>query len=240
MLVEALLVLGALKGSCDVTLAALGICSSQCDSTALATGEFSLCAKKEETKSTGTAKPTPMRECKYYVNGTIDVPTQTIITAWVEVGSRLCIGDEPVESKPVYRSVTEQLDDIFSAKAQAPVAYRESRDNPEPFEAIHFFAESSDQRQTGSLFGEAAQIRFRPVGFRWEFSDGATGYGRSNTRSFDGEGNHSAQVFVRFEVDYETGGTWHHNAAQFTLGSNLVSVRIVDPPRRTLLVDGQG
>lgn len=234
------LLAGLVRSSCDVTLAALGICSSQCDSAALATGEFSLCAKKQETKTSAASSPAPMRECKYYVNGTIDVPTQTVITAWVEVGSRLCIGDKPVESKPAYRSVTEQLDDIFSAKAQPPVAYRESSENPEPFEAVHFYAESSDQRQTGSLFGEPAQIRFRPVGYRWEYSDGATGFGRSNTRSFDGEGNHSAQVFVRFEVDYETGGVWHHNAAQFTLGSNLLSIRIVDPPRRTLLVDGQG
>lgn len=239
MLIETALILGALRSACDVTLAAMGICGSQCDESEIPNGSFSLCASKEEKKTTATPVTKPMRECKYYVNGTIDIPTQTIITAWVEVGSRLCIGDDPPK-KVVFKTVTEQLDDIFSAKAQAPQAMREGEGSVEPFQAIRFRVESETQQHSGSLFGEPAKIRFRPVSHRWDFSDGDDGYGTSITKAFGSEGAHYAKARVKFEVDYQTGGDWTYSAAEFWLSSNAVWVRVTDPPRKTLLVNFEG
>ncbi len=239
MLVELAILMGV-GGSCDATLAALGICSSQCEEAEVPSGSFSLCASKEEKSTTSKPNEKPMRECKYYVNGTIDVPTQTIITAWVEVGSRSCIGDEPIEPKVVYKTVTEQLDDIFSARAEPPVAFTDARTNPEPFEPIRLWVEVGTQQHSGSLFGEPARIRFRPEATRWEFSEGAAGYGSSVTTGFSAEGSHWARAKVRFSVDYETGGKWTFDAAEFWLGSNQINFLVIDPPRRTLLVPPEG
>lgn len=239
MLVELAILMG-LGGACDATLAALGICSSQCDDAEVPNGSFSLCATKEEKSTSAKPQEKPMRECKYYVNGTIDVPTQTIITAWVEVGSRPCIGDKPVEPKVVYKTITEQLDDIFSARAQAPTAYTDARPRPEPFEPIRLWVEVETQQQTGSLFGEPAKIRFRPEATRWDFSEGSDGYGQSVTIGFSREGENWAQAKVRFSVDYETGGKWTYNAADFWLSSNRIDFLVFDPPRRTLLVTPEG
>jgi hypothetical protein len=239
MLAE-LALLAGLGSGCDVTLAALGICSSQCEESEVPNGSFSLCASKEEKSTTSKPATKPMRECRYYVNGTIDVPTQTIITAWVEVGSRLCIGDEPVEPKIVYKTVTEQLDDIFSARAKPPVAFTDSRTKPEPFEPIRLWVDVENQQHNGSLFGEPAQIRFRAEATRWEFSEGSDGYGRAVTIGFSTQGNHWAQASVRFSVDYETGGKWTFDAAEFWLSSNRINFYVYDPPRRTLLVNPEG
>lgn len=239
MLVE-LALLAGMGSSCDATLAALGICSSQCEESEVPNGSFSLCATKEEKSTTAKPGTKPMRECKYYVNGTIDVPTQTIITAWVEVGSRPCIGDEPVEPKVVYKTVTEQLDDIFSARAQPPVAYTDGRTKPEPFEPIRLWVDVENQQHSGSLFGEPAQIRFRAEATRWEFSEGSNGYGRAVTIGFSSQGSHWAWAKVRFAVDYETGGRWTFDAAEFWLSSNRIDFTVFDPPRRTLLINPEG
>ena len=239
MLIELALLMG-LGSDCDVTLAALGICSSQCEDSDISNGSFSLCASKEEKTQSGEVSEKPMRECKYYVNGTIDVPTQTIITAWIEVGSRPCIGDEPVEPKVVYKSVTEQLDDIFSAKATPPVAQTDAPSRPEPHEAIRLWVEVDTQLHSGQLFGQSARIRFRPEATRWEFSEGVDGFGRSVTVGFSTVGNHWAQARVRFSVDYETGGDWRYDAAEFWLSSNRINFSVFDPPRKTLLVGREG
>jgi hypothetical protein len=177
-----------------------------------------------------------MRWCSYYANGTIDIPTLSVITAWVEVGSRLCIGDPIPEPKPVYRSLTEQLSDIFSAKISSPVAWRTGPDLPEPFEMVSFFVESSTKTVDGSLFGEPAKIRFRPVGFDWSFSDGKKLSGASVAKGFEEEGNAFGYAEVEYEVDYQLDGSWKYRAAAWSLTSNRVSLKIFDPPRKTLLV----
>ena len=100
MLIELSMILMGVT-SCDVSRAALGACEIDC--TSAAAGSFTVCASQGQSSvgqvptssggSSSKSKPKPQRSCQYYVNGTIDVPTIGIITAWVDVGSRLCIGD---------------------------------------------------------------------------------------------------------------------------------------------------
>jgi hypothetical protein len=225
-----------LASSCDVTKAALGGCGSSC-SAGTVPGSFSLCESKTQKKSTTSiAKPKPQRLCNYYVNGTIDIPTLTIISAWVDVGSRPCIGDPIPEPKPVVRTVTEELEDIFSARLDNPKAWLTSRSKPEVFEPVGFAVESFDVTVAGSLFGDPATIRFRPVAFNWTFSDGSKSSGDTVSRSFSQPGKAWGKVSVRYEVDYRKSGAWTMDAASWSLTSNTVHLEIFDPPRKTLLV----
>lgn len=225
-----------LASSCDVTKAALGGCGSGCSGTSSA-GSFSLCESKSQKKSSSSvSKPNPQRLCTYYVNGTIDVPTLTIISAWVDVGSRLCIGDPIPEPAPVVRTMREELEDVFSARLANPKAWLNSRSKPEVFEPVGFAVEGFDVSVAGSLFGDPATIRFRPVGFTWSFSDGSKAYGDTVSKSFSDVGKAWGKVSVRYEVDYRKSGGWTMDAASWSLTSNTVHLEIIDPPRKTLLV----
>lgn len=240
MLIESL-ALAISMSSCDVTKAALGACGTSCTSVQTAPGSFALCETTTVTtpgtsSSTRPVEPKPQRLCSYYANNTIDVPTLTIIQAWVEVGSRLCIGDIASEKPVVYKPVTEQLEDIFRASISNPRAWLLGPEDPEPFEDVGFAVEATETSVTGSLSGRAATIRFRPVFFSWTFSDGGSGQGSSVRHAFEVEGRMSARAQVRFEVDYQLNGAWSQSVASWSLGSNQVVVNVVDPPRRALLV----
>lgn len=224
--------------NCDVTKAAMGKCG-ECRSDP---GSFSLCETRTSTKPGSTAtypspspKPKPMRSCSYYANNTIDTPTLTVITSWVEVGSRLCIGDE-VPKKKVYPSITEQLEDIFSASIANPLAQYFGPRHPEPFEDFVVSVDSETQQVSGELFDNPAVIRFRAVSATWTFSDGTRSSGFSVTKNFELEGSSTAQATVGYQVDYKTGGSWVVAAASWSLSSNQLTIGVVDPPRRTVLV----
>ena len=240
MLIEALAAF-ILSSSCDVTKAALGACGASCSGIQAAPGSFSLCETTTTTRpgqsSSGAAPvPKPQRLCAYYANNTIDVPTLTIIQAWVDVGSRLCIGDEVLEKPIVYKPVSEQLEDIFRASVSSPRAWLVGPYDPEPFEEVSFDVDSAVATVSGSLSGKNATIRFRPVGFSWLFSDGSKVQGRNVTHAFQQEGEMSARALVQFEVDYQLNGAWAQAVASWSLSSNQVLVKVVDPPRRTLLI----
>lgn len=235
MLVE-LMAVAIFASSCDVTKAALGGCGAPCPGGSVA-GSFSICeSKSQESSKTSIPKPNPQRLCQYYVNGTIDVPTLTIISAWVDVGSRLCIGDQIPEPVPVVRTIREELEDVFSAKLANPKARLSSKDRPEPLEQVGFEVESFPVTVNGSLFGDPATIRFRPVAFSWTFSDGSEASGESVAKSFIEEGKAWGKASVRYEVDYRKTGAWTMDAASWSLTSNTVHLEIFDPPRKTLLV----
>lgn len=236
MLIE-FLAAAILSASCDVTKAALGGCGATCP-TSITAGSFSLCESKTQKKSSTStvSKPKPQRLCTYYVNGTIDVPTLTIISAWVDVGSRLCIGDPIPEPVVVVRTVQEELEDIFSARLANPKAWLTSRSKPEPFEPVGFTVESENSVVSGSLFGDPATIRFRPVSFSWTFSDGSRGTGDSVSKFFSEPGRAWGKASVRYEVDYKKSGSWTYDAASWSLTSNTVHLEVIDPPRKTLLV----
>lgn len=240
MLIETLMA-ALLASSCDVTRAALGVCGSSCTNVTTTPGSFALC-QTTTTTTTGSsgksnpAKPAPQKLCSYYANNTIEVPTLTIIKAWVDVGSRLCIGDKVAEKIVVYKPLSQQLEDVFRASIAAPRAWLVGPGDPEPYEEVVFEVDSAALSVRGSLSGKEATIRFRPVGVSWSFSDGETKSGKSVSHAFGLEGSMSARARVQYEVDYQLGGSWTISAAAWPLSSNEVFVKVVDPPRRALLV----
>ena len=84
MLIEILL-----AASCSIEAAALGVCKCSQDQTE---GSFEVCATERITgredvirESPATPVPKPLRLCSWYANGTIDSPTLSVITAWVQL-----------------------------------------------------------------------------------------------------------------------------------------------------------
>lgn len=244
MLVEALFGFFAMAG-CDITKAALGQCEVDCSGSQA--GSFTICASQgssSETSAPGrtkTPEPKPMRLCRYYVNGSIDQPTIGVITSWIVVGSRLCIGDAIPETSlvvpPAIKSVQSQLSEQFSADTTNPFARWEPGDELEVEEVGSFFVSAAEFQKSGRLFDKNAQIRFRPIHISWDFSDGMSGSGTGYQRSFSDIGMYRAVAVVDYEVDYKIGAeNWISNAASWSLDSNALTVLVIDPPRRTLLV----
>ena len=231
----------ALYLSCNATGAALGGCGQGCPSQTQ--GSYSICQEKEVvTKKPGTStalKPKPKRLCSYYVNGTIDIPTSSIITAWVEVGSRLCIGDpvpEPVVAKP--RTIADEVSDVFTAHAIRPFAYMNSSGEVEIGEPVGFSVNPGGGNHAGSLFGKSAEIRFWPVAVSWQFSDGQQAQGPQATVSFAEPQLIRATASVEYRIDYRyPAQSWVIGAASSSLTSNQLSLSVIDPPRRSLLRD---
>lgn len=230
-----------LASSCDITAASLGQCG--CDSSI--SGQFTLCAGiQTQAQVPGTTlpiqqKPVPLRLCSYYANGTIDVPTISVITTWVEVGSRLCIGDEVSEWTQISppRTIEDDLSDSITAVSNRPEAWWEPGDEVEFEDVATFRVSRGGMNFVSDILGESAEIRFIAVSARWVFSDGDTGSGFAVPKSFAEIGNYTAQGYVSYQVDYRIGsGGWVLNAASWELAANPLSVPVVEYPRRTLLV----
>lgn len=215
-----------------------------CDCSATSAGEFSLCAEdSSSTTDGGSTSPNQpaMRECRYFANGTIDSPTMTVITAWVPVGSRLCIGDvipEPSDSSSSWQRKQEiELREKLTAFASRPVAWWSPGGELEYQDPLQLQVQANNELVEGLLLGKAAQIRFRPVSARWELSDGQVLYGFSKSHSFASIGTFSAVAHVRYEVDYKyQSANWVFAAASWELPSNKLLIFVIERPRRTLLV----
>jgi hypothetical protein len=235
MLVE----LAILLSSCSTTGAALGICSNECPTAQGAS--YTICAERNtETRSESkVSTPKPQRLCSYYVNGTIDEPTASVITAWVAVGSRLCIGDAPpAEYVPVVKTAAEQVREAFTAYATRPFAYLDPSVEAEIAEPVSFGVHVGGGIHRGALFGSAAEIRFVSTGVIWKFSDGQSAAGQSVVVSFEEPQFLSAIATVSYRIDYRyLGSTWVLGASSASLDSNTVSLEVIDPPRRSLLRD---
>jgi len=224
MLIE----LAILLSSCSAAGASLGVCKSECPTAQGAS--YTICQERESQKTTSSKPiaPKPKRLCSYYVNGTIDIPTVSVITAWVEVGSRLCIGDQPpVPAVPRVKSVAEQAADAFTAYAIPPFAYLSPSTQAEITEPVNFGVNVGGGSHAGELFGSAAEIKFVATSVSWSFSDGQTASGRNVTVSFADPG----QIAARASVDWVVG------AGSAGLDSNSLSLEVIDPPRRSLLRD---
>jgi hypothetical protein len=238
-----LLVPFLLATGCDVTGAALGQCG--CDSNQA--GQFTLCASNQtQSQIPGSTnvlqpQPKPLRLCSYYANGTIDVPTISVITAWVEVGSRVCIGDEVSEGSYFVpaRTIDDDLSDSVTAVGDRPTAWWEPGDEVEFEEPATFRISSNSLHFSADLLDQAAQIRFTATSARWQFSDGGDGAGFAFTRSFENLGAYWAQGYVEYRVDYKIGSSsWVLGATSWELPANQLQVPVVEYPRRTLLVQG--
>lgn len=235
MLVE----LAILLSSCSATGASLGVCSAECPQ-AQGAG-YTICAERETENSSSTviAVPKPKRLCSYYVNGTIDQPTASVITAWVEVGSRACIGDPPpVQWVPVVKTAAEQVREVFSAYASRPFAYLSPSGQVEITEPVNFRVSVGGGAHSGELFGSAAEIRFIATSVTWTFSDGQAMKGSSVTAAFQDPQTITARANVTYRIDYRyLGSTWVVGASSASLDSNSLSLEVIDPPRRSLLRD---
>ena len=177
-------------------------------------GQFSVCADEVVgggAGSSGGSGEVPMRECRYFANGTIDVPTVTA---------------EEIE-----------LRDRFTALAEKPAAWWSPGSEVEFEDEIGLHVQASTEVISGVLLGRSAQIRFRPVTARWELSNGKDLFGFHRSYSFTSPGNYWAKAYVAYEVDYKySTANWVYNAANWELASNKLSIAVVERERRTLLV----
>ena len=236
MLIEILL-----AASCSIEAAALGVCECSQEQTE---GSFEVCATERITdreevsrESPATPQPKPLRLCSWYANGTIDSPTLSVITAWVPIGSRLCIGDEVPEPTKQVVSIDDEVSDVFGATSRRPFASWSPGGEVEVGVPASFFVELAAGEFAGNLLGRSATIRFEPIAARWQFSDDEAGTGFSVDRIFDSPGSLSAVAKVRVRASYQfDGGTWQQSDAEIWLSSNELAISVVEIPRRTLLV----
>ena len=236
-----LLVEFLLTASCSLDAAAIGVC--ECGAPAGA-DSFQVCATERiegredlVSRDPDDSPAKPMRLCGWYANGSIDTPTLSVITAWVPVGSRLCIGDTPATSSVKTKTFEDQVTEVFGASSRRPFASREPGSEVEVFVLADFRAELAAGEFKGTLLGQAATIRFEPVEVRWEFSDGTRGSGFSFSRSFDSRGTYTAVAKVRVKPSYRySDGDWQQSDARIWLPCNELSISVVEVPRRTLLI----
>ena len=238
MLVEIALLLASCSGSSQAS------CQTECST--LRGSSYTICAKRGSKGST-TTKPTspqtqspkPHRLGSSYVTGTIDLPTASVITAWVEVGSRLCIGDSiPLATVPIVRTIAEEATDAFTAYAVPPFAFFSPSSQVEITEPVNFGVNVGGGSHGGTLFGSPAEIRFVATGLNWYFSDGQSAGGRYVSVSFSEPQVVSAYARVSYRIDYRyPNSDWVSAAAFASLDSNRVSLEVIDPPRRSLLRD---
>jgi hypothetical protein len=225
------------------------LAASTCQPHSSTADSFTICAEKAEQSSSKTRSSTtgnvpeaePMRLCSYYLNNSIDSPTEGVITAWVPVGARSCIGDALPEPKVASKtSVVESssgLRDSLTSFSNRPFASWVPGDELEIFEFGQFDLEVNNRTTTGHLLGQTAQIRFTASSTSWYFSDSVTLSGRSVSKSFQAIGSFSAVAKVTYRVDYRMlGRNWVTNAATVSLSSNKLAIEVTEPPRRTLLI----
>lgn len=218
--------------SCDLIAAGLGVCG--CASSTTSEIEYQLCAEQRIEVEKGAPQDRPRKWCKYYSNGTIDVPTPIFIEAYVYVGSRLCIGDQPATPA---RSLEDDLRDQLQARSGKPIASWEPGGELEIDEPAFFSVDFGTRTVSGELLGRSATIRFVAVSHRWVFSDGDRGSGARVEKIFLEPENQSAQAFVRVRVDYQvSSGNWVIGALEAELASNRLDLKVIERPRRTLLV----
>jgi len=219
-------------------------CSTECST--LQGSSYTICAELDSEGGTTTKPndsqpeiPQPKRLCSYYVNGTIDIPTASVIVAWVEVGSRLCIGDSiPLNTVSIVRTVGDEAFDAFTAYAVMPFAFFSPISQVEITESVHFGVNVGGGSHGGTLFGSPAEIRFVATGVNWHFSDGQSVGGRDVSVSFLQPQVVTAYAKVRYRIDYRyPNADWVLGAAFASLDSNRVSLEVIDPPRRSLLRD---
>ena len=228
---------------------AILLAANNCQPHSSSADSFTICAEKVEQSSSrtgsrtvGTApKAKPMRLCSYYLNNSIDSPTEGIITAWVPVGARSCIGDSPPEPQVAAKASVVQssseLRDSLTSFSNRPFASWTPGEKLEIFEFGQFSVQVNNRTTTGLLLGRTAKIRFTAGSMTWQFSDSTTASGSSVSKSFQTVGAFFALAKVAYRVDYQMlGRDWVLNAATVTLSSNQLEIEVTEPPRRTLLV----
>lgn len=119
-----------------------------------------------------------------------------------------------------------RVSDLVSIPAAAPTQGMEPNGWIVVGVPINFFATASAHARSGPLLGAAAEVRFTPVGFRWDYGDGtsrtsATGGGSwaalnlpefsetSTSHVFEQPGTLSIGLVVSYAAEYRfAGGEW--------------------------------
>ena len=219
--------------SCDLIAAGLGVCG--CASNVGTEIDYKLCAEQRTSVEQAAPQDRPRKWCKFYSNGTIDIPTPVFLEAYVYVGSRLCIGDRPVVEAAT--SIDDDLRDQLRARSGTPFASWSPGGDLEIDEDGEFEVEFAGKTVTGNLLGKSATIRFTPVAYRWIFSDGERANTSRHQKSFATAASHTAQAFVRIRVDYRfSDSPWVMGALESEIPSNQLRLNVLERPRRTLLV----
>jgi hypothetical protein len=227
-----MLSLQILAASCDLIAAGLGVCG--CASSATSELDYQLCAVQKVESEQTVSQDRPRRWCKYYSNGTIDVATPIFIEAYVYVGSRLCIGDQP-QTQGV--SIDDELRGQLRARSGTALATWSPGGELEIDEIATFDVSFASKTVSGTLLDRSATIRFTAVSHRWVFSDGDRATGQRVEKSFYDPANQSAQGYVRVRVDYRfADGSWVVGAMEGEIASNRLELRVIERPRKTLLV----
>lgn len=219
--------------SCDLIAASLGACG--CASSVDSEVEYRICAEQRLSVEQVAPKDKPRKWCKYYSNGTIDVPTPLFIEAYVYVGSRLCIGDKPANNTS--RSIDDELRDQLAARSGFAIASWLPGGELEIDETAQFEVVFANKVVAAELLGREATIRFTATRFRWVFSDGERAFSAFHQKAFENAENQTAQAFVGIRVDYRfSGQPWVVGVLEAEIPSNLLLLNVVEKPRRTLLV----
>ena len=117
----------------------------------------------------------------------------------------------------------------------------------------NFFATASPYTLSGSLLGFPADVRFTPVGYRWEYGDGTSGgsatggsswaaqglpeFSETNTsHRYRETGNYAVRLTVDYTAEYRFAGlAWRNIAGTLAVPANPLAV--VAAQARTVLVD---
>jgi hypothetical protein len=145
------------------------------------------------------------------------------------------VSSPAVSTRTPSRSVTER--DEFAAQVPTP-RLTISPSAVRVGAQVEFQLSASATTNAGSLLGQAAEIRFTPIAALIATGDSATLQGFSATHRYLEVGVYSARAMVSYRVDYRIGsGNWVLNAAILESFSNSVAVQVLEPRKRTLLVD---
>ena len=234
-----MLTLTLFLAGCDLGAAALGVCGCAAQTSDVVS--YQICAGEKVTESVpseASAAPVPLRHCEYYANGSIDSPTLSVISAWVPVGSRLCIGDALPEQVASAPSKASELSDIFRGSSERAIASWLPGGELEVNELGQFFASFESSEVSGFLLGKPAQIRFTSIAASWSFSDGGQANSFQVLRSFSEKGSYQAQARIQVQIDYKyESQPWAIAAHTTFISSNVLAIEVIEKPRRTLLVD---
>lgn len=237
--------------------------SSNCG---VAGASFTLCASKSSTqksqevtpaKTTLTkpktlAKPNPPAaktitpaKAKKVVNPTSCQEIWNIKAASAGCSKPKAVKQTPKPSTPVKavaaakvasQETITTIEDQASSLAPSPLAIWFPGGDLITGHVAQFEVLAPEQLASVEIFDEPASIRFVATSATWQI-DSETFFGFRVSRGFSNPGNYQALAQVTYRVDYQLPGEqWVLGAGEITMESNPVAVRVIEPPRRTLLV----
>jgi len=145
------------------------------------------------------------------------------------------VSSPAINTRTPTRSATES--DEFAAQVPTP-GLTISQTPVRVGAQVEFQLFASATTNAGSLLGQAAEIRFTPITAVIFSGDSVSLTGFTATHRYLEVGVYSARATVSYRVDYRIGsGSWVLNAAILESVSNSVAVQVLEPRKRTLLVD---